>query len=124
MNLNQVTLPATDVAASVEFYQALGLRLIVDSIPRYARLECPDGGATLSVHHVPGLPETEGVIVYLECEELDRTVRRLQERGLRFVHPPRDQRWLWREARLRDPAGNEVCLYHAGENRRFPPWRV
>lgn len=124
MNLNQVTLPATDVSASVQFYQALGLRLIVDSIPRYARLECPDGGSTLSVHHVPRPPDTEGVIVYLECEELDRTVSRLKESGLRFTHPPRDQRWLWREARLRDPAGNEVCLYHAGENRRFPPWRV
>jgi hydroxymethylpyrimidine/phosphomethylpyrimidine kinase len=32
--------------------------------------------------------------------------------------------WLWREARLRDPSGNEICLYHAGANRRFPPWRI
>jgi hydroxymethylpyrimidine/phosphomethylpyrimidine kinase len=34
------------------------------------------------------------------------------------------QRWLWREAWLRDPAGNSICLYHAGDNRRFPPWRI
>jgi hydroxymethylpyrimidine/phosphomethylpyrimidine kinase len=34
------------------------------------------------------------------------------------------QSWLWREAWLRDPAGNAVCLYHAGANRRFPPWRL
>jgi len=27
-------------------------------------------------------------------------------------------------APLRDPDGNELCLYHAGENRRFPPWRL
>lgn len=124
MNLNQVTLPATDVAASVEFYQALGLRLIVDSIPRYARLECPDGGATLSVHHVHRPPDTTGVIVYLECAELDRICERLSDRGLRFIHPPRDEHWLWREARMLDPAGNQVCLYYAGENRRFPPWRI
>ena len=32
--------------------------------------------------------------------------------------------WLWREARLRDPSGNVVCLYHAGDYRRHPPWRV
>jgi hydroxymethylpyrimidine/phosphomethylpyrimidine kinase len=32
--------------------------------------------------------------------------------------------YLWRVARLRDPAGNRIQLYHAGENRRFPPWRV
>jgi hydroxymethylpyrimidine/phosphomethylpyrimidine kinase len=37
---------------------------------------------------------------------------------------PRDEDWLWREARLRDPAGNRICLYAAGEARRFPPWRV
>ena len=37
---------------------------------------------------------------------------------------PRDQPWLWREAYLRDPAGNLICLYHAGENRRNPPWRI
>jgi hydroxymethylpyrimidine/phosphomethylpyrimidine kinase len=35
-----------------------------------------------------------------------------------------DQRWLWREAWLKDPAGNEICIYHAGENRRLPPWRI
>jgi hydroxymethylpyrimidine/phosphomethylpyrimidine kinase len=35
-----------------------------------------------------------------------------------------DQRWLWREAYLRDPAGNVLCIYHAGTNRRFPPWRI
>ncbi len=34
MNLNQVTVPAKDVAVSVEFYKKLGLQLIVDSIPR------------------------------------------------------------------------------------------
>jgi hypothetical protein len=31
---------------------------------------------------------------------------------------------LWREAYLHDPDGNVVCLYHAGENRRNPPWRM
>ena len=35
-----------------------------------------------------------------------------------------DQRWLWREAYLRDPAGNVICIFHGGENRRNPPWRV
>lgn len=28
---------------------------------------------------------------------------------------------LWREARLRDPAGNALCLFFAGPNRRDPP---
>jgi hypothetical protein len=37
---------------------------------------------------------------------------------------PPDQAWLWREAYLKDPDGNLICLYHAGANRRFPPWRI
>ena len=35
-----------------------------------------------------------------------------------------NQPWLWREARLLDPSGNVVCLYRAGEARRYPPWRI
>ena len=44
--------------------------------------------------------------------------------GIAFTRLPTDERWLWREARLRDPDGNVLCLFHAGENRRHPPWRV
>ena len=51
-------------------------------------------------------------------------MRRLVTAGIRFESQPRDQPWLWREAYLRDPAGNLICLYHAGENRRNPPWRI
>ena len=28
------------------------------------------------------------------------------------------------QARLKDPDGNEICLYHAGVNRLDPPWRA
>jgi hypothetical protein len=44
--------------------------------------------------------------------------------GLSFDTPPTDQPWLWREARLRDPDGNPLCLFHAGRNRIDPPWKV
>ncbi len=59
MNLNQITVPALDVAASVVFYQKLGLRLIVDARPRYVRFECTEGDATFSIHHVEALPQGE-----------------------------------------------------------------
>lgn len=49
MNLNQITLPALDVAASARFYRCLSCRQIVDT-PHYARFEAPDGDATFSVH--------------------------------------------------------------------------
>jgi len=51
-------------------------------------------------------------------------VKELQAAGLVFESEPRDQPWLWREAYIRDPAGNLLCLYRAGENRLFPPWRL
>ena len=124
MNLNQVTVPARDVAASVEFYRRLGLRLIVDAPPRYARFECPDGGSTLSVEQVAGRGAAPGPVVYFECDDLDGTVARLAALGIAFDTQPADQPWLWREARLHDPAGNALVLYHAGRNRRYPPWRL
>ena len=34
------------------------------------------------------------------------------------------QSWQWYEAWLRDPAGNQVCIFHAGNVRRYPPWRI
>jgi len=124
VNLNQVTVPAVDVAASVEFYKRLGLRLIVDSVPRYARFECPDGESTFSIHQVEDVPNTSGLTVYFECDDLDQLVVRLVAEGIHLESEPKDQRWLWREARLKDPAGNEICLFYGGENRRDPPWRI
>ena len=124
MQLNQVTLPAVDVENSVEFYRGLGLRLIVGALPRYARLECPEGGSTFSLHQVSERPESSDVVVYFECDDLDDRVRQLQSRGYTFSQEPKDESWLWREARLSDPSGNVICLYWAGENRRNPPWRV
>lgn len=123
MNLNQVTVYSTDVSASVEFYKKLGLRLIVDSAPRYVRFECPDGSATFSVHHTDKLVPSE-TIIYFECEDLDAKVIELKNLGLQFESNPIDQTWLWRESYLRDPSGNRICLYHAAENRQNPPWRV
>ncbi|GGA56536.1 bifunctional hydroxymethylpyrimidine kinase/phosphomethylpyrimidine kinase [Sphingomonas psychrolutea] len=117
VRLNQVTVGCTDYAASREFYRTLGLKQIVDSPDHYARFEAP-GGATLSIEH--GAAPT----VFFECNDLDAEVARLQAAGLVFDHLPIEREWLWREARLTDPAGNTICLYQAGENRRYPPWRL
>ena len=123
MNLNQVTLPALDVAESVAFYRRMGFELIVDA-PHYARFACPQGGASFSLHRVGAVPQDSAVVVYFEDEALDQTVRELQARGIVFTQEPRDEPWLWREARTKDPSGNVICLYRAGANRLHPPWRV
>ncbi|MEL7193386.1 MAG: VOC family protein [Bacteroidota bacterium] len=123
MNLNQITVPSMDVVRSLQFYTALGLKLIVKAIPHYLRFECPEGEATFSVHLVEKMPEGEGIYVYFECTDLDQRVQTLIDKGLSFYQLPVDQQWLWREARLKDPDGNTLILYHAGENRKNPPWR-
>jgi len=124
MNLNQVTIPSVDLQISVSFYQTLGLKLIVDALPHYARFACPNGDATFSVHQVASTTSGEGIYVYFEIEHLDDKVEELKAAGISFDEMPEDKRWLWREARLKDPDGNQLILYHAGENRLNPPWRI
>jgi hydroxymethylpyrimidine/phosphomethylpyrimidine kinase len=121
--LNQVTVTGTHYERSVEFYRKLGLRQIVDNPPDYARFETV-GGATFSVQIDPEEKIVATTAVYLECDDLDERVEQLARGGLVFEHGPRNQPWMWREARLRDPDGNIIFLYKAGEARRFPPWRI
>ena len=123
LRLNQVTVTGKDYSKMVDFYRRLGLKQIVDSPEnQYARFEA--GGATFSVQCDPEAEIGETVAVYFECDDLDDRVERLARSGIPFEHGPRNQPWMWREARLRDPAGNTIFLYRAGEARRFPPWRI
>ncbi len=123
MRLNQVTVPVSDVERSVRFYRTLGLELVVHAA-HYARFVCPEGGSTFSVHRSDEPVPPSVTVVYFECDALDETVARLMAAGLRFDSPPTDRPWLWREARLHDPDGHPICLFHAGVNRIDPPWRV
>ncbi len=124
MNLNQVTIPSLDVEKAVSFYKKLGLNLIVEALPRYVRFECPNGESTLSIHKVEKLPTRNGIILYFEEENLNHTVKELQQKGIKFTQLPEDKSWLWREARLTDLDGNNIILFKAGKNRKNPPWRI
>jgi hydroxymethylpyrimidine/phosphomethylpyrimidine kinase len=122
--LNQVTVTGTNYERSVDFYRRLGLKQIVDSAENgYARFETA-GGVTFSVQIDPEETIAATTAVYFECEDLDERVEQLARSGIPFEHGPRNQPWMWREARLRDPDGNIIFFYKAGENRRFPPWRM
>ena len=124
MNLNQITVPSLDVSRSIGFYEKLGLKLIVRSLPNYARFVCPDGRSTFSVHKTEKMPTGNGIYVYFECEDLDEQVKQLKLKGIEFELEPTDQSWLWREARLKDLDGNQLILFYGGENRLNPPWRI
>ena len=128
IRLNQVTLAAKNMSASVSFYQKLGLTLIVDSVPRYVRFEFPappDGGqpATISLHIAPEnwQAQDHAPLVYFEIDDLDGYIT---EHELVPETPPENKPYLWREADIIDPAGNRIRLFQAGKNRRFPPWRI
>ena len=122
--LNQVTVTGTDYARSVDFYRRLGLAQIVDSPDTgYARFET-EGGVTFSVQIDPDEKIIATSAIYFECDDLDQRVEQLARSGITFEHGPRNQPWMWREARLRDPDGNIIFFYKAGESRRFPPWRM
>jgi len=123
MRLNQVTVTAVDLDASIAFYQTLDFRLIVKN-DYYARFEIDDGESTFSLLLGDASGAANGPHIYLECEDLGAHVAALRAKGVVFDGDPVDQSWKWREAWLSDPAGNRLCLYWAGENRRFPPWRL
>ena len=124
MNLNQITIPSLNVEKATEFYQKLGLILIVDAKPNYVRFQLQDGDATFSIHKVDKISKGEGVVIYFEDENLDELVLQLKEKGIVFIQNPIEQSWLWREAHLLDLDGNKIILYKAGVNRKNPPWRI
>ncbi|MGB7409488.1 MAG: bifunctional hydroxymethylpyrimidine kinase/phosphomethylpyrimidine kinase [Pontixanthobacter sp.] len=119
--LNQVTLPSHDYEKSVRFYRAIGLKQIVDSPTNgYARFECA-GGATLSIscNHTA----TGQAAIYFECWNVTAFAEKLRAAGV-DCPAPQDESWNWRESWIADPSGNRICFYEAGEDRRYPPWRI
>jgi len=102
MNLNQVTLHSSDIARSIEFYRRLGLKLIVEALPRYARFECPDGDSTFSVEkrHGDGSPSPNS-----ENPPRGRGVFRMRRSGCSRCGPAA----AWRPIRLR-PHNSALAL--------------
>lgn len=123
MNLNQVTVHSNNLNRSVQFYQKLGLKLIVDSRPRYVRFECPTGESTFSISQAENVSPSS-IVLYFEVDNVDKVYRQLKLQDIEFSTKPCDQSWLWREAVLQDPDGHNIKIFTAGHNRKNPPWRV
>ena len=120
--MNQATLPVHNMELAVNFYLTLGFTQIVDT-PHYARFVCPDGDSTFSLSIESG-EINPGTVIYFESDRLDELVGELVDKGIKFEQLPIDQTYLWKEAILKDPSGNKIKLYWAGENRINPPWKV
>jgi catechol 2,3-dioxygenase-like lactoylglutathione lyase family enzyme len=147
VRLNHVTLVSADPERALPFYEGLGLTVIVlerdtDGRLRYARLTFPEGDSTLSLErgaHSPPSPPSPpstpvdddvstasaaSAVLFFECDDLDARVAALTAAGYRFEAGAETKPWLWREARLRDPDGQTICLFRAGFYRLDPPWRI
>jgi len=124
MDFNHITLIVSDFEKSKAFYRTLGLIQIVDSPPRYARFRLPDGDSTLSIEVTGDRTHVTSPQLFFECTDVDAVVSTLKSTGVDFSQDPADMPYLWREAHLRDPDGYDIRLYHAGENRLNPPWRL
>ena len=70
INLNQITIPSLNVEKATQFYQKLGMHLIVDAKPRYVRFEVPKGEATFSMHKEDRLRTENGVVIYFRMKIL------------------------------------------------------
>jgi len=126
VRLNHVTIAVSDIARAVDFYKRLGLVQIVANYPHYARFVCPDGDSTFSLAALGSGATVPAALtsVHFECDDLDERVAALKADGIAFEQDPVDQPYLWREAILKDPDGNTIFLFRAGENRLDPPWRL
>lgn len=123
MNLNQITIPSQNVPRTIAFYEKLGAKCIVHSQDQYARFEAPEGDTTFSIHYSERL-SGEGIWLYFEVPDVAQKVSELKTKGIIFETEATPQSWLWIEARLKDPDGNVIIIYHAGENRKNPPWSI
>ena len=86
MDLNQVTLEAANFDQSLNFYQKIGLKLIVLSEGRYARFELPSGSSTLSIHRADQ-PVIGNTVLYFEVDDVDQRYLELSELGIEFETP-------------------------------------
>lgn len=123
MDLNQVLIEVSDFHRSVAFYTSLGLKLIVSQRVKYARLELPSGASTLSLY-LSNQPAIGNSVLYFEVDDVDAKYHALRNLDVEFTSPPTDQSYCWRTAFFDDPNGNTLCIFHAGSDRRFPPWRI
>ncbi|NMM40029.1 VOC family protein [Pseudoalteromonas arctica] len=121
MNLNQITLPVTDIEKANQFYLAMGFAQIVKT-DHYSRFECANK-ATFSLL-LTDKQFINGAVIYFESDNLNQWIESLKAKGIEFDTEIIEQCYLWREAKLIDPSGNQIKLYWAGENRLNPPWRV
>ena len=103
-----LSIPVSDVARSVAFYQTLGFS-VEQSGPAFALLRLGEGTIGLTRARLDDYPATarQGVHIELSVDDLDALYDELRGRGLSIDEPPHEEPWE-RAMALRDPDGYQV----------------
>lgn len=125
LSFNHAMIYTRDVARSLHFYgDLLGFKTIEvvqgGPVPVYARLQSPNGTATIALHLAERgqeLPAFDSMRLYFEVKELDAFCKLLAAEGVEITQMPKPMPWGWTHAYLNDPDGHEVSLYWAGAKR-------
>ena len=125
--LNAFSVVATDMAATLAFYRALGLDIAEGADAEPHAEVVLDGGVRLMFDSLeivrslypewqPTGPSSFGMAMAFECAspaDVDATYERMVGRGHRGEKEPWDAFWGQRYGVLLDPDGNPVDLYAA-----------
>jgi catechol 2,3-dioxygenase-like lactoylglutathione lyase family enzyme len=111
-SINAVTLATADMAASVAFYEALGLELAFggrDAAFSTLRIGVSDF-LNLQLDPAWRKPERVWGRVIIWVDDVDAVHRRLLDRGVTPEFAPSDAPWGERYFHVLDPAGHEVSV--------------
>jgi catechol 2,3-dioxygenase-like lactoylglutathione lyase family enzyme len=114
-----ITFTVADLEIAVAFYEnVLGLSKKYHFPDDYAGFDC--GGVEIGLS--PGILDTTNArasCVNFLVDNVDETVRILQEHGVHFVKEPHDTAWGGRIAIFTDPDGNKLQLVQIDWHKYF-----
>ena len=105
-----VELAAPDVAAAKAFYAAAFGWEFNDYGPEYAGIRTADGTGEAGGLTAAAQPSAEGILVLLWSDDLDATVRSVQDAGGTVTNGPYEFPG-GRRFHFQDPAGNELAVW-------------
>jgi predicted enzyme related to lactoylglutathione lyase len=114
-----VTFSVSDLERAVAFYEnILGLSKKYHFAENYAGFDC--GGVEIGLFPDGSQAARENApCVNFLTEDIDESVRILQERGAHFVKEPHDTAWGGRIALFTDPDGNPLQLVQIDWSKYF-----
>lgn len=110
-SISAVTLVTSDMAASVEFYETLGLRIRYGGRDDpFTSLHVGDGYLNVQLDERWSRPTIVWGRVILYVDDVDDMYQRAIDAGLSPATEPEDAPWHERYFHIRDPAGHEVSF--------------